>query len=315
MLKFMAGRLASMIPTFVLAAALVFSFMHLMPGDPAGVMLGDTATPEQVQALREAMGFDRPIYVQFARWFGGILHGDFGDSIFFHKPVLTLIAERSETSLWIAILSMVLIVVLGVPIGIVSAVRYNSLADQACSGVSMLMAAMPTFWLGLNLMLLFSVMLGWLPSSGFPSIVEGGDFRNLKYAVLPCITLAAPNSALIIRLTRASMLDVLKEGYVTTARAKGLSELVVTLKHVFRNSLITVIAVVGFTFVGLASGAVVTETVFSVPGIGRLIVESVLRRDYPVIQAVILIVAVAYMVINLLIDFCYTFLDPRIRVS
>jgi peptide/nickel transport system permease protein len=179
----------------------------------------------------------------------------------------------------------------------------------------MLAASMPTFWLGLNLMLIFSVVLGWLPSSGFPSVFESGNLGNLRYLVLPCVTLAAPNSALIIRLTRASMLDVLKEGYVTTARAKGLSEVVVTMKHVFRNSLISVVSVVGFTFVGLASGTVITETVFSLPGIGRLVVESVLRRDYPVIQGIILLIAVAYMLVNLAIDFCYTFLDPRIRIS
>ena len=315
MLKYLGMRFLSMVPTFLLASVLIFSFMHMMPGDPAGVMLGDSATPQQIQALREAMGFDRPIPVQFVRWFTGILKGDFGESIFFRKPVLRVILERAETSLFIAVLSMALIVVVGIPIGMISAVRYNSLADQTFSGGAMLAASMPTFWLGLNLMLLFAVILGWLPSSGFPSVVESGNLANLKYLVLPCLTLAAPNSALIIRFTRASMLDVLKEGYVTTARAKGLSEMTVTLKHVFRNSMISVISVIGFTFVGLASGTVITETVFSLPGIGRLVVESVLRRDYPVIQGVILIIAVAYMLVNLLIDCCYTFLDPRIRVS
>jgi peptide/nickel transport system permease protein len=315
MLRYMAKRFLSMIPTFLLASVLVFSFMHMMPGDPAGVMLGDTATPEQVQALRVVMGFDRPIPVQFLRWFTGIMKGDFGQSIFFHVPVLQIIRERAETSLFVAILSMALIVIVGIPIGMISAVRYNSIADQTFSGAAMLAASMPTFWLGLNLMLVFAVTLGWVPSSGFPSIFESRNLSNLKYLILPCLTLAAPNSALIIRLTRASMLDVLKEGYVTTARAKGLSEMVVTFKHVFRNSLISVISVIGFTFVGLASGTVITETVFSLPGIGRLVVESVLRRDYPVIQGVILIIAVAYMLINLLIDYSYTFLDPRIRVS
>ena len=260
MLKYLGMRFLSMVPTFLLASLLIFSFMHMMLGDPAGVMLGDSATPQQIQALREAMGFDRPIPVQFVRWFTGILKGDFGESIFFRKPVLRVILERTETSLFIAVLSMALIVVVGIPIGMISAVRYNSLADQTFSGGAMLAASMPTFWLGLNLMLLFAVILGWLPSSGFPSVVESGNLANLKYLVLPCLTLAAPNSALIIRFTRASMLDVLKEGYITTARAKGLSEFIVTIKHVFRNSLITVISVVGFTFVGLASGTVVTET-------------------------------------------------------
>jgi peptide/nickel transport system permease protein len=315
MQRYLLKSIASMVPTFLLAAILIFSLMHLMPGDPAAVMLGDTATPEQVQALRVTMGFDKPVYVQFFRWFAGLLRGDFGQSIFFHKPVLQVIWERAEVSLFIAVLSMALILVTGIPIGVISAVWYNSYADQTCSGASMLAASMPTFWLGLNLMLIFSVVLGWLPSSGFPSIVESKNLWDLKYLVLPCVTLAAPNSALIIRLTRASMLDVLKEGYVTTARAKGLPEVMVTMKHAFRNSLISVIAVVGFTFVGLASGTVITETVFSLPGIGRLVVESVLRRDYPVIQGIILVIALAYMLVNLIIDLCYTFLDPRIRIA
>lgn len=315
MFQYMVKRFLSMVPTFVLAALLVFSFMHLMPGDPAAVMLGDSATPEKVEALREAMGLNKPIHIQFVRWFSKVLQGDFGDSIFFQKPVLQVIASRAETSLFIAAFSMALIILVGLPIGIISAVRYNSVADQTFSGASMLGASVPTFWLGLNLMLIFSVILGWLPSSGFPSIFESGNVGNLKYLILPCVTLAAPNSALIIRLTRASMLDVLKEDYVTSARAKGIAEIKVILKHVFRNALITVISVIGFTFVGLASGTVVTETVFSLPGIGRLVVESVLRRDYPVIQGVILIIATLYMIINLLIDYCYTFLDPRIRIG
>ncbi len=315
MLVYVVKRFISMIPTFVLAAVLVFSFMHLMPGDPAAVMLGDSATEDQVIALRKEMGFDKPIYIQFFKWFSGILKGNLGTSIFFHKPVTEVILARAETSILIAIFSMTLIILVGIPIGIISAVKYNSVADQSFSGAAMFGASVPTFWLGLNFMLIFSVVLGWLPSSGFPSFLESGDITNLRYLILPCVTLAAPNSALIIRLTRASMLDVLKEDYVTSARAKGLSEIKVNIKHVFRNALIAIISVLGFTFVGLASGTVVTETVFSLPGVGRLIVESILRRDYPVIQGVILIIAVAYMLFNLLIDYCYTFLDPRIRIN
>ena len=315
MLVYMVKRFISMIPTFILAAVLVFSFMHLMPGDPAAVMLGDSATEDQVIALRKAMGFDKPIYIQFFKWFSGILKGNLGMSIFFHKPVAEVILARAETSILIAIFSMTLIILVGIPIGIISAVKYNSVADQSFSGAAMFGASVPTFWLGLNFMLIFSVLLGWLPSSGFPSFLESGDITNLRYLILPCVTLAAPNSALIIRLTRASMLDVLKEDYVTSARAKGLSEIKVSIKHVFRNALIAIVSVLGFTFVGLASGTVVTETVFSLPGVGRLIVESILRRDYPVIQGVILIIAVTYMVFNLLIDYCYTFLDPRIRIN
>lgn len=304
-----------MIPSLLLASVIVFSFIHLIPGDPAQIMLGDQATPEQVAGLRDAMGLNRPLYVQYGRWMAGVVTGDFGTSVFFHEPVLSVIADRAEVSIFIALISMALIILVGIPIGILSAVRYNSWLDQFFSGVSMFFASVPTFWLGLNLMLLFSVTFRWLPTSGFPSILRSGDWTNLRYLVLPCITLAAPNSALIIRLTRSSMLDVAKADYVKTARAKGLTEGKVNLRHIFRNSLISVVSALGFTFVALVSGTVVTETVFSLPGIGRLVVESVLRRDYPTIQGIILIIAFLYMAINLLVDLSYALLDPRIRYS
>ncbi|MEA4880812.1 MAG: ABC transporter permease [Synergistaceae bacterium] len=315
MIAYIFRRLLSMIPSLLLASVIVFSFIHLIPGDPAQIMLGDQATPEQVEGLREAMGLNRPLYVQYGRWISGVVRGDFGTSVFFHEPVLSVIADRAEVSILIAIISMILIILVGIPIGILSAVRYNSWLDQFFSGISMFFASVPTFWLGLNLMLLFSVTFRWLPTSGFPSILKSGDWTNLRYLVLPCITLAAPNSALIIRLTRSSMLDVAKADYVKTARAKGLTEGKVNIRHIFRNSLISVVSALGFTFVALVSGTVVTETVFSLPGIGRLVVESVLRRDYPTIQGIILIIAFLYMAINLLVDLSYALLDPRIRYS
>lgn len=315
MISYIVRRIGSMIPSLLLASIIVFSFIHFIPGDPARVMLGDQATPEQVETLRETMGLNRPLYIQYFRWMQGVLKGDFGTSIFFHQPVLGIILDRAETSVFIALLSMILIICIGVPIGVLSAIRYNSWLDQFFSGLSMFFASVPTFWLGLNLMIFFAVVLRWLPSSGFPSILQSGDWTNLRYLVLPCITLAAPNSALIIRLTRSSMLDVANADYVKTARAKGLSESVVNIRHIFRNSLISVVSALGFTFVGLVSKTVVTETVFSLPGIGRLVVESVLRRDYPTIQGVILIIAFVYMLINLIVDLTYAILDPRIRYS
>ncbi len=304
-----------MIPSLFLASIIVFSFIHFIPGDPAAVMLGDMATPEQVQQLREALGLDRPVYVQYVRWLSGVLRGDLGNSIFFHQPVTKVIASRAETSVFIALISMALIALIGIPIGVLSAVKYNSWLDQTLSGLSMFFASVPTFWLGLNLMFIFAVMLRWFPSSGFPSVIESGDWGNLRYLILPCLTLAAPNSALIIRLTRSSMLDVIREDHVRTARAKGLPEWKIILKHVFRNALISIVSALGFTFVALVSGTVVTETVFSLPGIGRLVVESILRRDYPVIQGIILVIVLLYMFINLLVDLSYAFLDPRIKYS
>ncbi|MCL2767869.1 MAG: ABC transporter permease [Synergistaceae bacterium] len=315
MIAYIIRRFLSMIPSLLLASIIVFSFIHLIPGDAAQVMLGDMATPEQVQALRVSMGLDRPVWVQYSLWLSNVLRGNFGTSTFFHIPVLEVIADRAETSIFLAIMSIILIILIGIPIGILSAVRYNSFVDQFFSGISMFFASIPTFWLGLNFMIFFSVWLGWFPTSGFPSVLQSGDWSNLRYLVLPAITLAAPNSALIIRLTRSGMLDVSHADYVRTARAKGLSENSVNLRHIFRNSLITVVSALGFTFVALVSGTVVTETVFSLPGIGRLVVESLLRRDYPTIQGIILVIASIYMLINLLVDLSFAFLDPRIRYN
>lgn len=313
MLYYILRRLLSLLPSLFIMSILVFSFIHLIPGDPAVILLGDQASPAQVAELKVSLGLDQPIYIQYLKWAAAVLHGDFGKSVFFSQPVAEVIAGRTETSVCIALLSFMLVLFIGIPIGIISAARYNSKLDQFFSGMSMFLASVPTFWLGLNLMTLFSVQFKLLPSSGFPSILQSGDLTNLRYLILPCLTLAAPNSALIIRLTRASMLDVFKEDYVRTARAKGLHEMKVVMAHVFRNSLIAVVSALGFTFVGLVAGTVVTETVFSLPGIGRLVVESVLRRDYPVIQAIILFIALLYMLINLLVDISYAWLDPRIR--
>lgn len=315
MLAYIIKRILSMTPTLLLASILIFLFMHLMPGDPAAVMLGGSATQTQVEQLRESMGLNKPLPVQYIKWITGVFKGDLGTSIFFFRPVLEVIGSRAETSILIAVFSMMLVIIFGISIGIVSALKYNSLIDQIFMGLAMLGASIPTFWAGLILMLVFSVYLGWFPSSGFPSVLDSGNFSNLRYLILPCIVLAIPNSALIIRLTRASMLDIIKEDYVRTAKAKGLSEFKVKMRHVFRNALISIVSALGFTFLGLVSGTVVTETVFSLPGVGRLIVESVLRRDYPVIQGVIVIVVFLYMGINLLVDISYGYLDPRIKYN
>jgi len=304
-----------MTPSLLLASILIFLFMHLMPGDPAAVMLGGSATQTQVEQLRESMGLNKPLPVQYIKWITGVFKGDLGTSIFFFRPVLEVIGSRAETSILIAVFSMMLVIIFGISIGIVSALKYNSLIDQIFMGLAMLGASIPTFWAGLILMLVFSVHLGWFPSSGFPSVLNNGNFSNLRYLILPCIVLAIPNSALIIRLTRASMLDIIKEDYVRTAKAKGLSPFKVNMRHIFRNALISIVSALGFTFLGLASGTVVTETVFSLPGVGRLIVESVLRRDYPVIQGVIVIIVFLYMGINLLVDISYGYLDPRIKYN
>lgn len=314
MLAYTIKRLLTLIPTLFVASILIFLFIHLIPGDPASILLGDSATPEEIAQLSAEMGFDKPLWHQYALWLNNVVHGDFGNSLFFKSPVLEVIADGAETSICLALMTMFWIVLFGIPIGILSASYHRSWIDQIASGGAMLFASIPTFWLGLYLILIFSVGLGWLPSSGFPSLSDEGGLANLRYLILPSLTLAAPNAALIVRLVRASMLDVSREDHVRTARAKGLHPVRVSIKHVFRNALIAVAAAFGFTFAALISEAVVTETVFSLPGIGRLVVQSILRRDYPVIQGVILLIVLLYLVINLLVDLAYARLDPRVSL-
>lgn len=314
MFAYALKRVLVFAPTLLAASMLIFLFSRLIPGDPAAVLLGDTATPEEIAALTREMGLDRPIPVQYLIWLGNLCKGDLGVSIFFQTPVTTVIADGAETSILLATMTIFWVVLFGVPIGAVSAMKHGGWLDQIASGGAMFAASVPTFWLGLYFILIFSVGLGWLPSSGFPSIFEPGGLANLRYLLLPSLTLAAPNAALIIRLVRASMLDVQREDYVRTARAKGLHPARVAYKHIFRNALIGVTAALGFTFATLVSEAVVTETVFSLPGIGRLVVQSILRRDYPVIQGVILVIVSLYLVINFLVDLAYAWLDPRISL-
>ena len=315
MLIYTFNRLLALIPTLLAATILVFLFIHLIPGDPAAILLGDTATPQEIEALTREMGLDKPLWQQYLIWLSNVVRGDLGTSVFFGDPVLSVIGKGAETSILLAVMTMFWIVTFGVPVGVIAAMKKGTWADQLASGGAMLLASMPTFWLGLYLILVFAVGLGWFPSSGFPSLSDEGGLANLRYLVLPSLTLAAPNAALIIRLVRASMLDVAREDHVRTARAKGLPPARVALKHIFRNALISVTAAFGFTFAALVSEAVVTETVFSLPGIGRLVVQSILRRDYPVIQGVILIIVVFYMLINLLVDLAYSFLDPRVSLK
>ena len=314
MLHYLIRRLGTFLPTLLAASFLVFVFIRLIPGDPAAIMLGDLATPHDVAALRSEMGLDQPLIAQYVRWLGAVAQGNLGESVFFQTPVMDLIIDGLETSTLLALLTMVWIIVFGLPIGMLAAARRGSWFDQGLSGVAMFLASVPTFWVGLYLILVFAAVLGWLPSSGYPSVFDEGGLANLRYLLLPSIALAAPNAALIIRLTRASMLDVYREDYVRTARAKGLHPALVVLRHVFRNALLTVVSAIGFTIAVLISEAVVTETVFSLPGVGRMVVQSILRRDYPVIQGVILMIVLLYLAINLIVDVLYAWLDPRVKL-
>ena len=313
MLTFILRRGVGLLVSTFLVITITFILMQMIPGDPAAVMLGANATPDQIELLRETWGLNQPIYVQFSRYLTNFLHGNFGDSLFHREPVLGIISQRAETSIWLSLSALLIVVGLGIPAGVLSSIKPNGLTDNTMLLVALGGASIPSFWLGLMLMTLFAGKLGWLPSSGFTSILRTGDLSNLKSLILPSFSLGFVNAALVARTTRSSMLDVLHSDYITTARAKGLRERIVIMKHAFRNASIPIVTVISFTFASLVSGAVVTENVFALPGIGSLIVQSVLKRDYPVIQGIMFIVAVLYVLVNFATDLSYAMLDPRIR--
>src|SRR5579875_273746 len=312
MIRYLASRLVGMVVVMLLVATLVFFITRLAPGDPAAVMLGDQATPADVAKLRATYGLDQPIPVQFVLWLRELLRGDLGRSIFLQRPVTRALWERAEPTFFLTLFSILIAAGIGVPCGIVSAVWRGKVVDQAFTGTAMLGASIPSFWFGLLLIQLFAVKLGWFPVAGYgdPGAPLGDRLHHL---LLPAIVLGVLNSALIIRFTRASMLDVLGEDHIRTARAKGLGEASVVLRHALRNALIPIITVIGLTIALLIGGAIVTETVFSLPGVGNLIVSAVLRRDYPVIQGALLVIAGLYVLINLAIDLLYMAVDPRVR--
>jgi peptide/nickel transport system permease protein len=311
MTRYLASRFAGMAVVMLLVATLVFVITRLAPGDPAAVMLGEQATAADIAQLRASYGLDKPLPVQFVYWLKELAHGDLGQSIFLQRPVTQALWERAEPTLLLTLFSIVIATGIGVPCGIVSAVWRGREIDQAFSGFAMLGASIPSFWLGLVLMQIFAVALGWFPVAGYGD--PGAPLVDrLHHLVLPAIVLGVVNSALILRFTRASMLDVLGEDHIRTARAKGAGEARVILHHALRNALIPVLTVLGLTFALLVGGAIVTETVFGLPGIGNLVVSAVLRRDYPVIQGALLVIAGLYVLINLAIDLLYLVVDPRV---
>ncbi|MDE1933994.1 ABC transporter permease [Bradyrhizobium sp.] len=312
MLGYLMRRVLAAIPVMGVVALFVFLLLRLTPGDPAAILAGDNATPEQLEHIRISLGLNQPLYTQFFTWIGSLLHGDLGTSLSSHKPVLTLIGQRIEPSIAVAISTIVLSVVIAVPLGVIAAWKRGTLIDRFVMGLSVVGFSVPVFVIGYVLIQIFAIDLRWLPVQGYRSIAKGfGPF--LERLILPTVTLSFIYVALIARMTRASMLDVLGEDYVRTARAKGISEAGVLLRHGLRNAAVPVITVIGTGFALLISGVVVTESVFNLPGIGRLTVDAVLSRDYPVIQGLILLTSGVYLGVNLLIDVAYTLLDPRIR--
>jgi peptide/nickel transport system permease protein len=312
MLGYLLRRVLAAIPVMGVVALIVFLLLRLTPGDPAAVLAGDNATPAQLDRIRASLGLNEPLYVQFATWIGKLLHGDLGVSLISNKPVLEMIAPRIEPSISIAISTIILSVVIAVPLGVLAAWKQGTWIDRFVMALSVLGFSVPVFVIGYVLIQFFAIDLRWVPVQGFRSITQGfGPF--FQRIILPTIALSFIYVALIARMTRASMLDVLGEDYVRTARAKGIGEVPVLFRHALRNAAVPVITVIGTGFALLISGVVVTESVFNIPGIGRLTVDAVLARDYPVIQAMILLTSLLYVSVNLLIDVAYTLLDPRIR--
>jgi len=293
-------------------AVFVFLLLRLTAGDPAAIIAGDNATAQDVVEIRARLGLDQPIGRQFVIWIGRVVRGDFGESFFFKKTVADLIVSRLEPTLALSVCSLVLAVMMAVPLGVVAAYKRGSWIDRSVMALSVLGFSLPAFVIGYALMYLFAIQLAWLPVQGYQRIADGvGGF--LQRLVLPSLTLAIIYVALIARITRASVLEVLAADHVRTARAKGLAELPVLLRHALRNAAVPIVTVIGLGVALLIGGVVVTESVFGIPGLGRLTVDAVLARDYPTVQAVVLLFSIAYVVINLLVDLTYTVLDPRIR--
>jgi peptide/nickel transport system permease protein len=313
MLTFLVRRVAQIVPTLIFVSMLIFGLQQLLPGDPALVLAGEEHDPTVVQYLREKLHLDEPLPVRYGYWIKGVLQGDLGESMRLQKPVLELILQKLPVTLELGFLAILIALAIGIPAGIISAVKRNTAWDYAANAVALWGLSTPNFWLGIMLILLFSVTLGWLPASGFVSPFE--DLRaNLASLIMPAFVLGNAIAAVLMRHTRSAMLQVLSSDYVRTARAKGLSEWRVVLQHALRNALIPVITLGALELGTLLSGAVLTEQVFTIPGFGKLIVDAVFNRDYSVVQGVVLFTATAYIVLNLVADIAYVVVNPRMRV-
>jgi len=303
-LRFLVRRILLTIPVLFGVATLVFSLIHMIPGDPVQSMLGDGASPESVMELRTRLGLNRPLYVQYLSFLNGVAHANLGTSLRTSEPVTAAITDRLPATFELAAAAMFVAVVIAIPLGVIAAVGAGTIVDHLATTLALIGISMPNFWLGPLLAIVFAVELGWLPVSGRGTLAQ---------LVLPAVTLGAPLAAVLARMTRASVIDELRELYVTAARARGVSRLQAVLKHAVRNSLIPIVTVLGLQLGAVLTGAVITETIFAWPGVGRLLIQSISFRDYPLVQGCILLIAVAYVSMNLLTDLAYGLLDPRIR--
>jgi peptide/nickel transport system permease protein len=312
MSEFLLKRIAQLVPTLVLVSMLIFALQQLLPGDPAKILAGEEQDPQVIAYLHAKLHLDEPLPVRYAYWIGGVLRGDLGESVRNQQPVLQLVAQKLPVTLELAVLAMVIALCIGIPAGIVSAVARGSAWDWAANVFSLWGISTPNFWLGILLILLFSVNLGWLPASGYVSPFDD-LWGNLQSMIMPAFVLGNAIAAVLMRHTRSAMLQVLSADYVRTARAKGLWERTVVLKHALRNALMPIITLGALEFGTLLSGAVLTEQVFTIPGFGKLIVDAVFNRDYAVVQGVVLVTATTYMLLNLLADVAYIAVNPRLR--
>ncbi len=312
MIAFVLKRMAAALPVMAVVAAVVFAILRLTPGDPAAILAGDSATPEQLEAIRASMGLDQPVYLQFFNWIGHLLQGDLGTSLLSGTPVVEMIGQRMGPSIALCLSTIIVAIVVAVPLGVLAAWKQGKLLDRAVMAASVLGFSIPVFVTAYVLILTMSLGLGWFPVQGYKPLAEGvGPF--LLSITLPTVALSTVYIALIARITRTSVIEVMNEDFIRTARAKGLNERGVLLGHALRNAAVPIVTIIGVGVAMLIGGVVVTESVFNLPGLGRLVVEAVLARDYPVIQALILLFALVYVLINLVVDVSYTLFDPRIR--
>ena len=312
MTAYIIRRLLATIPVMVVVALFVFFLLHLTPGDPAAVIAGDDASPQEIEGVRRKLGLDRPIWEQFGVWIWSLLNGDLGTSIFSNLPVTTLVAQRLEPSLVLALSTLLVAIVFAIPMGVLAAWKARTIIDRIVMGFSVLGFAVPVFLVGYLLIYIFAIELRWLPVQGYRPLSQGID-QTARSIVLPAFALGMVYMALIARITRASMLEVLSEDYIRTAHGKGVSSRSVLLRHALKNAAVPIVTIIGIGLALLISGVVITETVFNIPGLGRLTVDAILKRDYPIIQGLIILFAGAKVLVNLMIDLSYTFFDPRIR--
>lgn len=310
MLRFVLGRIGSAIPTLLIVSVVVFAIIRFIPGDPAALMLDEDALPSDLEALRQKMGLDQPIYVQYALWLGKVLVGDFGVSTTINEPVLPLIVGRFLVSAPIVVMALLLATIVAVPLGLLAAWRQNKATDLIVVSVTSLLMSVPGFWLGLMILMVFGMMLGWLPVVGFVSLNTNIP-AALVYMIMPVVTLMLTEIGSVARMMRASAISVARLEYITHARAKGLSEPQVVRRHVFYNSFAPTWTLIGLNLGGLLGGIAITETVFTIPGLGRLLVDSIYGRDYPVVQGCLLLITFIYVMVNLIVDLVYPLLDPR----